>query len=50
MAKYAPNNFQFKEFPAQITCPVCRATITTDTSYKSGIVNWLVCAGISLAG
>ena len=40
----------FHETPAAMTCPNCRATIVTSTSYVTGTLTWLACIGLCVIG
>jgi lipopolysaccharide-induced tumor necrosis factor-alpha factor len=36
--------------PATVTCPHCRATVTTRLRYESGLMTWLLVGGICFFG
>lgn len=40
----------FHESPVAMTCPNCRATIVTATSYVTGTLTWLACLGLCVIG
>jgi lipopolysaccharide-induced tumor necrosis factor-alpha factor len=38
------------EYPVQCTCPQCRNQVVTRTEKKTGLLTWLVCAGLFVIG
>ena len=40
----------FGNYPANITCPSCRAQVVTSMSYSDGLMVWLVAGGLCIVG
>merc|ERR1719432_214587 len=40
----------FTASPAKMTCPYCKANITTITQPKMGLLAWLVTGGLCIIG
>ena len=41
---------RFFENPVAMTCPYCRASIVTATTYEPGSLTWIACGGVALMG
>ena len=39
-----------RETPATVTCQYCHNTTITQTEYKSGLLTWAICCGVSFFG